>query len=124
MLLFDAEFLHALHVDCWHSLHNHLLPFFTRIDSGTGVAAILANLLAHDECNDIPQPQHELNNSAVPVGPFVAVPRHSTQILVLLVCKKKQGDKQTKKNQIKIVSKKVNLFHLMHFFQKLLSKNR
>lgn len=45
---------------------------------------ILANLLAHDECNETPQPQHELISSAVPVGPLAAVPRHSIQILDLL----------------------------------------
>lgn len=110
--------LHAPHVG-WHSLHNHLLPLFTRIDSGTTFVDIFANLLAQDECNDIPQPQHELNNSAVPVGPFEAVPRHSIQMLFLLVCEKQQqnGKKITKKIQkesIQNLEIQINLWERTH----------
>lgn len=54
--------------------------------------AILASLLAHDECNEMPQPQHELSSSAVPVGPLAAVPRHSIQMLDLLVYIEKEND--------------------------------
>lgn len=84
-LLFDDDVvLQAPHTG-WHSLHSHLLPFFVRTASGMTLPVILANLLAHDECNETPQPQHELISSAVPVGPLAAVPRHSIQMLDLLV---------------------------------------
>lgn len=52
----------------------------------------LANLLAHDECIEMPQPQHELSSSAVPVGPLAAVPRHSIQMLDLLAYIEKENE--------------------------------
>lgn len=88
-----------------------MLPFFTRIDSGTTFDARFANLLAQDECNEIPQPQHELNSSAVPVGPFDAVPLHSTQTLVLLVFfdDDKNSDRKDREKKIEIKKNIISL---------------